>query len=118
MYCRRCGSANDENAIKCASCGEPLGPAVTARPVAPRVSSHLVWAILATIFCCLPLGIVAIVHAARVDSRVAAGDYAGAVEDSRKARNWCWAAFGVGLVGILVYLGLVLFGAVTGMFFD
>ncbi|WP_010343070.1 CD225/dispanin family protein, partial [Xanthomonas sacchari] len=29
---------------------------------APQVSNNLVWAILTTLFCCLPLGIVSIVY--------------------------------------------------------
>jgi hypothetical protein len=123
MYCRKCGALNDDNAIKCLTCGEPLGPALAPRPSvtlpsATKVSNHLVWAILATIFCCVPFGIAAVVYAAQVDGKLAAGDYAAAVATARKARNWCWAAFGVGLAGWLVYAGLVFFGAVTGVFFD
>jgi hypothetical protein len=118
MYCRKCGTPNDNGAIKCNSCGEPLGPAPAPRPSAPRVSNHLVWAILATIFCCVPFGIVSIVYAAQVDGKVAAGDYAGAVETSRKARNWCWIALAVGFAVWLLYVGLVIFGAITGLVFD
>ena len=33
------------------------------------VPNNLVWAILTTLFCCLPLGIVSIVHAAKVDGK-------------------------------------------------
>ena len=32
-----------------------------------QVPNHLVWAILATLFCCLPTGIVSIIHAAKVN---------------------------------------------------
>jgi t-SNARE complex subunit (syntaxin) len=77
-----------------------------------------VWAILATIFCCVPFGIVAIVYAAQVDGKVAVGDYAGAVATSHKARNWCWISFAVGIVVWVVYSSLVFFGAVTGLIFD
>jgi len=41
-----------------------------------------VQAILCTLFCCLPFGIVAIVFAAQVDGKLAAGDYNGAVYSS------------------------------------
>ena len=59
----------------------------------PRaVPNYLVPAILTTIFCCLPFGIVAIVYAAQVDGRVMAGDYAGAEELSRRAKNWAIAS--------------------------
>ena len=37
------------------------------------VPNHLVWAILSTLFCCLPLGIVSIVFAAQVNGKLAAG---------------------------------------------
>ena len=50
----------------------------------PYVPNHLVWAILSTLFCCLPLGIVSIVFAAQVDGKRAAGDLAGAQEASRR----------------------------------
>ena len=43
------------------------------------VPNHLVWAILSTLFCCLPLGIVSIVFAAQVNGKLAAGDVAGAL---------------------------------------
>jgi hypothetical protein len=77
-----------------------------------------VWAILTTIFCCLPFGIAAIVYAAQVDGKVAMGDHAGAVETSRKAKTWCWVSFGVGLVGWLIYAGFVFFGVMSGLLFD
>ena len=73
----------------------------------PAVSSHLVFAILATLFCCLPFGIVAIVYAAQVNGRLQAGDYNGAVDMSKKAAMWCWVSFGIGLAGTLAYLVLV-----------
>lgn len=118
MFCRKCGVQNDDTAIKCAACGEPLGPAVAPRIASAKLANHLVWAILATIFCCLPFGIVAIVYAAQVDGKVAAGDYAGAVETSKKAKTWCWVSFAVGLVGGLIYAGLIFFGVVSGVLFD
>lgn len=70
----------------------------------PRVPSYLVPAILCTLFCCLPFGIVAIIYAAKVSSKVSAGDLAGAIDSSRKARRWCWVSFGLGLFGILFSL--------------
>lgn len=65
---------------------------MTALPPAagtgPYVPNNLVWAILSTLFCCLPLGVVSIVYAAQVDGRRAAGDIAGAREAARKAGSW------------------------------
>ena len=69
----------------------------------PQIPNHLVWAILSTLFCCLPLGIVSIVFAAQVNSKVAAGDIAGAREDSDKAKKFAmWAAI-AGVVVIVLY---------------
>ncbi len=71
------------------------------------VANYLVQAILVTIFCCLPFGIVAIVFAAQVSAKLAAGDYAGAVNYSNNARTWCWVSFWVGFVPTVLYLILM-----------
>ena len=76
-----------------------------------RVPNYLIWAILSTICCCVPFGIPAIVYAAQVDGKQSAGDYAGAVESSDKARMWCWIAFGLGLVANVLGFALGFFGA-------
>jgi predicted secreted protein len=69
-----------------------------------RIPNYLVPAILTTLFCCLPLGIVSIVYAAQVDSKVASGDRAGALESSRNAKRWAWISFGTGLAGIILFI--------------
>jgi predicted secreted protein len=79
----------------------------------PSVPNYLVQAILTTIFCCLPFGIVSIVYAAQVNGKVAAGDHAGALESSRNARMWAWIAFGAGLVVGVGYLILFVLGAIA-----
>ena len=72
MYCQNCGQSNPADAVQCSACGVTLAIAAPPPP-APRahVPNNLVWAILATLFCCLPGGIVAIVYAARVDGKLA-----------------------------------------------
>lgn len=115
MYCPGCGKKNEDNAAQCIGCGQNLFPEVPAHPVQqssrPNISNYLVQAILVTLLCCLPFGIVAIVYAAQVNSKVTAGDIAGAMESSRKAKTWCWVAFGLGLAAILVQGLLVAIGA-------
>lgn len=103
MYCSKCGAENDDNAHKCTSCGSVLrqGPQFGA-PTA-TVSNYLVPAILCTVFCCLPFGIPAIVFAAQVNAKLAAGDVEGATEASKKAKIWCFVSFGLGLVGGIIY---------------
>lgn len=73
------------------------------------IPNHLVWAILSTLFCCLPLGIVAIVYASQVDGKRAAGDIAGAREASGKAKFWAMLSAGLALIPITLYLVFVLF---------
>jgi hypothetical protein len=92
-------------------------PAVPFSPPAgPKPTNYLVPAILVTLFCCLPFGIASIVFAAQVDSKYAAGDYAGAQRSSDKAKLWMWLALGFGLVGGLAYAGVMAFGLAAGNF--
>src|SRR5574341_669048 len=70
----------------------------------PEIPSYLVPAILTTVCCCLPFGIVAIVYAAQVKSKINAGDIAGAKESSRKAQMWTWIAIGTGIVVVMAEL--------------
>ncbi len=73
--------------------------------------NHLAKAIISTILCCLPLGIVAIVYASSVNGKFMAGDIAGAREASRNASNWGNWSIGAGLVGgILYFLFVVVLG--------
>ena len=66
-------------------------------PVGFTVPSHMAGAVLVTIFCCLPLGIVAIIKASSVSGHLARGDIVSARRASESANSWCWAAaiFGV-----------------------
>ncbi len=110
MYCSKCGHQNDDNAFKCVKCGEiiqKIGP--TIAPDDQKISNHLVPAILTTIFCCLPFGIVAIVNAAKVNGRLSSGDYAGALRASNNAKTWCWIAF----ASVLIYVVVGILAAIT-----
>jgi hypothetical protein len=87
-----------------------IPPPVSPPPssISVHVPNYLVQSILVTLCCCLPFGIPAIVYAAQVSGKLSAGDLAGAQEASRKAKMWCWVAFGLGIVGNL--LGGLLYG--------
>ncbi|HEV7744897.1 MAG TPA: CD225/dispanin family protein [Pyrinomonadaceae bacterium] len=63
-----------------------------------NVQNYMIPAILSTIFCCVPLGVVSIVFAAQVNSKVASGDIAGAMESSKKAKMFMFIAIGGGLL--------------------
>lgn len=67
------------------------------------VPNYLVMAII-SVFCCMPLGVIAIVFAAQVNSKVAAGDIAGAMEASKKAKMFSIIALALGLVAVLIYV--------------
>ncbi|MFQ5505607.1 MAG: CD225/dispanin family protein [Planctomycetota bacterium] len=99
MYCPNCGTQNDHQAYSCTACNDIL-PRPYPAPGAggDRIPTHLGMAILTTLLCFPPLGIVAIVFSAKVNSRIAAGDIEGAREASRSAQNWCWAAVGIGVL--------------------
>lgn len=60
--------------------------------------NYLVPAILVTLCCCIPGGIVAIINATQVNSKWAAGDYEGAQKASDTAKQWCIISAVVGLV--------------------
>jgi predicted secreted protein len=74
--------------------------------------NYLVWSILTTIFCCLPLGIVSIVYAAQVNSKWALGDVAGAHASSAKARQF--AIWSVIASAILIALYIILIVGLIG----
>ena len=75
------------------------------RPMKP--DNYLVWAILCTILCCLPLGIVSIIYSSKVDGLYNAGDFAGAEDASKKAKNYAmWGAI-ISAIVIVLYILLV-----------
>lgn len=86
-----------------AAAGAPPAVPLPAAPVVGvRIANYLWQSIAVTVCCCLPFGIPAIIFASQVNTKMAAGDLAGAQESSRKARLWCWLAFGVGLLANLI----------------
>ncbi|MGH8109014.1 MAG: CD225/dispanin family protein [Arenimonas sp.] len=74
----------------------------------------MVWAILATLLCCIPGGIVAIVYAAQVDGKLAAGDYQGALESSNNAKLWSWISFGTAAALVFLYFLSIIFVVAMG----
>ncbi|MFI7442026.1 CD225/dispanin family protein [Nonomuraea indica] len=72
----------------------------------PPPDNHLVAAILTTLFCCLPLGIVSIVKSSQVNSKWQMGDYQGAAEASEEAKTW-WKR---SLIAGAIWWGLVIIG--------
>lgn len=68
-----------------------------------KPQSYLVWSILATLFCCLPFGIVAIVYASKVSNYWDAKNYGAAYKASSKAKLWCILSLIAGAVFMVLY---------------
>lgn len=73
--------------------------------------SYLLWAILATIFCCMPAGIVAIVFSTQVSSRYFVGDEAGAEKASNRAQIWIIASIVLSIITNSLYTPLMFLSA-------
>lgn len=74
--------------------------------------TNLVWAILVTLFCCLPLGIVSIVKATQVSGLWMQGRYAEAQQASADARKW--AIWGAIIGAIVIVISIIINVAVLG----
>lgn len=127
MNCPNCGTSNLDNATVCVNCGRSLaGGAQSYTPPPPPASSagygtgptgaagapipNYLWqSIVVTLCCCLPLGVVGIIFAVQVNSKLAAGDVAGARDASQKAKMFTLIGLGLGLVVWIIYL--LFFGA-------
>lgn len=78
--------------------------------VPPCPPTYLVWAIIATVCCCTPLGIVAIIYAANIKNAYYRGDYMKAQRNSSRAQAWIIAAIVLGILAIpfqLIYFGIL-----------
>jgi hypothetical protein len=84
------------------------------QPLPPK--NWLAESILVTIFCCLPFGIVGIVNASQVNTKYAAGDYAGAERASKEAGKWTRIGFFIGIGLIALYIIGVVLGVATFSF--
>lgn len=73
---------------------------------------YLILAIISTICCCLPFGIVAIVFAAKINSATCAGNNEEARRAARNAKIWIIAAFVVGLLAELFFMALGVAGSI------
>src|SRR5689334_12417604 len=117
VNCPNCGTSNLDNASVCVNCGRSLSagaPSSYTPPPPPsfgapsagagaNIPNYLWQSIVVTLCCCLPLGIVSIIFAAQVNSKLAQGDIAGAQEASQKAKMFLLIGVGVGLVSWILW---------------
>src|SRR5690242_15870669 len=101
MFCTNCGAPLSPGMTLCPNCGaHVVTPAAVQMQTIPN---YLVQSILVTLCCCMPFGVVAIIFAAQVSTKLAAGDEAGALQASKNAKLWCWVGFASGILVGLVY---------------
>lgn len=79
--------------------------------IPPRPKTWLLESILATLFCCLPFGIVGIINAARVNSLYDQTEYDRALRASINAKRWTLVAFGFGVIYLIFILIMVAVGS-------
>ena len=87
--------------------GSPMG----GSPAGPPPDNNMIWAIV-SLFCCLPMAIVAIINASKVNDLYHQGNYQGAVEASEKAKKFALIGIGVSIASyVLGFIFLFIIGA-------
>lgn len=76
---------------------------------------YLIFSILVTLCCCLPLGIVSIVYASKINSLQKVGDYEGAQQAAKKARLFMIIGVVGGLIGSIALGVLGAFDSISNL---
>ena len=111
MFCKNCGNQIADAAVVCPKCGVPVAGKSVASAT-EQVPNHMVGAILTALFCCQIGGIVAIVYAAQVNSKLARGDIEGARAASKTANTWITVNI---ITGVLFGVIYAIIGAASAM---
>ena len=86
----------------------PPPPPVTDRAIPEantfKPDTYLLWSVLTTVLCCLPLGIVAIVFSLKADGLWARGEYQDARGAAEKAKNCCIAS---AILAVISYISML-----------
>ncbi|MBQ2683775.1 MAG: CD225/dispanin family protein [Thermoguttaceae bacterium] len=119
-FCRRCGVRLNPEQVLCVKCGTSVAAsggvpgACGAQSVggqvrdsqngeAADVPDYLVLAILETLFCCVPCGVIAIVYAVGANSAAENGNHALGQKKARTAKYWLIAGVAVFVLLYLAY---------------
>ena len=122
MICRRCRANIPDRSVFCVSCGtKDPGVALSALNQVvgdapdeceshaysppPRIASYLIWSIISTLCCCLPLGVVAIIFSIDCKSDWVAGRY----ESAKSNSHWAFYCNVICLICLIVGLIFVAF---------
>ena len=111
MFCKNCGNQIADAAVVCPKCGVPVAGKSVASAT-EQVPNHMVGAILTALFCCQIGGIVAIVYAAQVNTKLARGDIEGARAASKTANTWITVNI---ITGVLIGVIYAIIGAASAM---
>lgn len=77
-------------------------------PAMAKPDNNLIWAILSTLLCCLPFGIVSIISATKVDNLWNSGQQSEALKEAKKAKDWAiYAAIAAVVVWAIYLLAIV-----------
>lgn len=85
--------------------------ATAQQPRPAKPDDFLPWAILSTVFCCLPFGVVAIIRSTQVNNYWAQEKYDEAAKAAADARKWTYWSAGVAVAVWVIYIFLVALGA-------
>ena len=75
---------------------------------------YLILSIISTLCCCLPFGVVGIVFSAKINSSMTAGNLEEAQNNAKMAKIWIIVSFAIGILTWLIYMILIVTGAVSG----
>jgi hypothetical protein len=78
----------------------------------PQPDNYLVWAILSTVLCCLPAGIVSIVYSTKVSGLWAQGRYGEAQAAAANAKKWAIIS---AIVWAVLFVVTIIFYIVVGV---
>lgn len=126
MFCKNCGAELPDNTHFCTNCGFDQTAPYTPYANFGRMnddfdrkpSSNLALAVIVTVLCCIPFGIISIIYASKVDSAWTVGRHEEARMYSRKARNWAIWGAALTLLFYVVYIILIVAGVSWAMWWD
>lgn len=90
-------------------------PSAAVEPGGESIPDYLPWSIGATLLCCVPAGIAAIVYSVKANSAKKIGDWAEAQRSAKLAKTWLWVSVGVGLAVLLIYVLAIIGGGLSDL---